>query len=228
MATKNSKTDSIDSTTPSNPGPGLFDRTETQPAEAVKPPTETLNPFDPSRYRLSTNYAELIGTAEHLLEIACRKPGKEAWFRTHPTHRMESMVLETGGDGGGDREVFLVDPGLWPALALESVFGPRLLIQYQTRQGVNAIWPIKLPRSGDKVNPWTRSAIQAATLAESRWVRLESDQVAGCYKARTADGIPDEPKWPDHDFGRLLELSFRDRIISGMDHPVLKRLRGEE
>jgi hypothetical protein len=216
----------LDDTRPDpKPDPGTNGHT---PDAADVPSSTELNPFDPARYRLGTNYAELIGTQEHLLEVPVRKPGKEAWFRVHPdpAHRLETAMIEVGEDGG-DREAFLVDPSLWPVLAVESVFGPRLLVHYQTRQGVNGLWPIKLPRAGDKINPWTRSALQAVLLAEHQWVRLESDRALGAYTARTATGITDEPRWPDYPFSRLLELAFRDRRIASMDHAILRRLRGE-
>jgi hypothetical protein len=36
------------------------------------------------------------------------------------------------------------------------------------------------------------------------------------------------PEWPDHlPFREMLKIAFRDRIVDGLDHPVLKRLRGE-
>ena len=36
-----------------------------------------------------------------------------------------------------------------------------------------------------------------------------------------------EPAWPAKTFGDLLKVAFRDRFIDSIDHPVLKRLRGE-
>jgi hypothetical protein len=101
------------------------------------------------------------------------------------------------------------------------------LVHYQTRQGVNGLWRIKLQGPGQKLNSWSRSAIQAAKKAETEWVRLKTDRAAGAYKAETAAGIADDPRWPDHDIAKLLEIAFRDRVIESMDHPVLKRLRGE-
>jgi hypothetical protein len=196
------------------------------PGTDGQPEAEAPNPFDPARYRLGTNYAEMIGAQEHLLEVPVRKPSKEAWFRVHPENLLPTAVLEVA-DEGSDRDVFLVEPPLWPALAKESTFGPRLLVQYQTRQRVNALWPVKLPGSGQKANPWTRSALQAVELAKTRWVRLQSDTALGAYRAETATGITDDPRWPDYGFDKLLEIAFRDRRITSLDHPVLKRLRGE-
>jgi hypothetical protein len=36
-----------------------------------------------------------------------------------------------------------------------------------------------------------------------------------------------EPEWPEVPFGELLRIAFRDRLIESLDHPVLRRLRGE-
>jgi hypothetical protein len=187
---------------------------------------EAPDPFDPARYRLDTDYASMLGTTEHLLEVPVRKPGKESWFRVHPTNRKEMKVLEIGDDWG-DRVVFLVDKSLWTALLDEPTFGPRVLLQYQTREGVNAIWAIKLPKAGDKANPWTRSALQVAEIAKSLWVRLRSDRHLGAYKYTTAAATWDEPRWPEYEFGEFLGLAFRGRVISSLDHPVLKKLKGE-
>src|SRR5262245_23224256 len=51
-------------------------------------PTESPDPFDPARYRLDTDYASMLGATEHILEVPVRNPGKESWFRVHPTNRM--------------------------------------------------------------------------------------------------------------------------------------------
>jgi hypothetical protein len=192
--------------------------------DAAEP--EPPNPFDPARYRLGTNYAEMLGTQAHLLTVPVRKPGKEVFFRAHPTNRLETAVVEVGDDTG-DPETFLVEPVLWSALASEPTFHPCLLVHYVTRQGVNALWKIKLPRPGDRANSWTQSALLALARAENEWIRLKADRALGAYTAETATGITETPRWPDYDFAKLWEIAFRDRRIVSLDHPVLKRLRGE-
>jgi hypothetical protein len=188
--------------------------------------SEAPNPFDPARYRIGTNYAELLGSQQHLLSVPVQKPGKEAFFRAHPTNRLETAVVEIGEDTL-DPETFLVDPALWLALASEPTFHLCLLAHYLTRQGANALWKIRLPKPGDKTNRWTESALQALKLAEREWIRLKADRASGSYMAETATGIRETPRWPDYDFAKLLEIAFRERLITSLDHPVLKRLRGE-
>jgi hypothetical protein len=36
-----------------------------------------------------------------------------------------------------------------------------------------------------------------------------------------------EPQWPDMSLQKVLAMAFKDRFIDSLDHPVLKRLRGE-
>jgi hypothetical protein len=218
------QTSFLDSATPSTNGRPEAEAPD--PTADGRPEAEAPNPFDPARYRLGTNYAEMLGTQSHLLSVPVRKPGKEAFFRVHPTNRLETAVVEVG-DETGDSETFLVEPALRPALVSEPTFHLCVLAHYVTRQGANALWKIKLPRPGDKTNAWTQSALLALARAENEWVRLKSDRALGAYTAETATGITEAPRWPDYDFGKLLEIAFRERRITSLDHPILKRLRGE-
>ena len=81
--------------------------TNGQPVSNGQSSTESSdpNPFDPARYRLGTNYAEMLGFRTHLLAVPVRKPGNEAFFRVHPTNRLETAVVEVGGDTGDPGDV---------------------------------------------------------------------------------------------------------------------------
>jgi len=35
-----------------------------------------------------------------------------------------------------------------------------------------------------------------------------------------------DPVWPELSFQDLLRIAYRDRMITTLDHPVVKRLRG--
>jgi hypothetical protein len=41
-----------------------------------------------------------------------------------------------------------------------------------------------------------------------------------------AESTMSEPVWPEASFQDLVKLAFRDRLITKLDHPVIKRLRG--
>jgi hypothetical protein len=112
-------------------------------------------------------------------------------------------------------------------LATEAAFGPRILFTGITRQGILFLWPIRLPGQGGRVDSWNRSALDAALLAEDRWIRMAPNMSLGAYDVFQATGNLPEPEWPEISFRDILEIAFKDHLINDFNHPVLKRLRGE-
>src|SRR5262249_28734746 len=116
---------------------------------------------------------------------------------------------------------------LWDALAGESTFSPRLLITAVNKQGVLFLWSIRLPGPDGRHDAWSKSAMEAATLAVKGWVRVQANMSLGAYEVFEATGQLSDPEWPPAPLNELLRIAFRDRYIDALDHPVLKRLRGE-
>jgi hypothetical protein len=69
--------------------------------------------------------------------------------------------------------------------------------------------------------------LMAAKTAESKWTRRFWVQQTKSHKILAAEGNG-EPVWPNLTLQRLIELAFKDRYITRLDHPVLKRLRGDQ
>jgi hypothetical protein len=192
------------------------------PADAAKPEADPLNV---ASLRLSQDFASAVGVKTLLRTVPCKKPSKEWFVRTHPdpAYRISTAVLELKED----RETYLVSPDLWPSLADEKTFSPRLLVTSVTRQGVLFIWPIRLPGSDGRIDEWSRSAMDAVDEAKTRWVRVVADMNLGAYQISPASAQLPEPDWPDVTFQEIIKIGFRDKMISDWNHPVLKRLRGE-
>jgi hypothetical protein len=36
-----------------------------------------------------------------------------------------------------------------------------------------------------------------------------------------------DPEWPQLGFWELIKIAFRDHLVDRIDHPVIKRLRGQ-
>jgi len=160
-----------------------------------------------------------------LLTVPVRKPAKEWWVQVHPDEkfRINTAVIELKED----RETYLIAPELWNELATESTFGPRALFTSMNRQGVPFLWPVRLPGADGKIDDWNRSALEAATMATKGWVRVAANMSLGAYEVfETTADIPG-PAWPETSFGDPLKIAFKDRLITSLDHPVLKKLRGE-
>jgi hypothetical protein len=214
--------------TPTAPENSSADRQAHSPnmAGPVYPPgPDGADPFDPANLRLTQDFASAVGVRKLLTRVPVDKPKKEWWVRTHPEpeYRLPTGLL----DLKEDRETFLVAPALWPALAMEPTFGPRLLVTSITRQGVLFLWPISLPGPDGKTNPWHETAREASELARSAWVRVYADMALGGYRVEASEAIRDNPPWPDLPMREILRVAFRDKMISTWDHPVLQRLRGE-
>jgi hypothetical protein len=159
------------------------------------------------------------------MTVPVRKPDK-AWFvRVHPAeeYALQTAVVELKED----RETYLVATQLWPDLAGEATFSPRALFTAINRQGVLFLWPIRLPGADGKVDAWSQSALEAAQMARRGWVRVAANMALGAYDVFQATGELPEPEWPDTAFKELLKIAFKDRMITALDHPVLRRLRGE-
>jgi hypothetical protein len=183
------------------------------------------DPFDPTRFRLSHHNLAGSSIKKLLTIVPVRKPSKEHFVRCHPSpeYRIETLVLELKED----REIYLVDPALWDSLQGESTVSPRLLITSQTRQGTIFLWPIRLPGPDGRLDDWNRSAMDASARATTSWVRVQSNMALGAYEVYMATGDWGEPEWDLPSFTEVLAIAFKDKLIDDINHPVLRRLRGE-
>ena len=182
-----------------------------------------LSPFDPARLRLTQ---ETVSVKRLITTIPVRKPAREWFVQVHPSedYRLITTVLELKED----REVYLVDPSLRDELHMEACCSGRLLVTSVTRQGSLFLWPVRLPDSDGKLDDWNRSALAAVEQARDRWVRVTANLNLGAYEitqAVSADLAP--PKWPGISFEEVLRVAFKGHHIASIDHPVLRKLRGE-
>lgn len=190
---------------------------------APAPGIENLDPLDPAALRLSQDFVRAVGVKKTILTVPVRKPGRQDFVRVHsdPEYRLQTAVLELKEE----RETYLVEKGLWHELPGEVI--PKVLFTGLTRQGVLFLWPIRLPGEDGRHDEWNRSALEAAELAQRRWVRLAANMGLGAYDVFEALGELPEPEWPAMSFGEILKVAFKDFFIRDSEHPVLRRLRGQ-
>jgi hypothetical protein len=181
------------------------------------------DPFDPESLRLDQSFTEMAGVKKLLTTVPVRKPNKQDFIRVHPdaNFRLTAAVIELKDD----REVYLVLPTI--AHQLPGECSPVVLYTAINRQGVTFLWPVKLPTPDGKVNEWHRSASEAAERAMDVWLRVLADMSLGAYVMYEASASVPDPVWPTATFRELLKIGFRDKLVDSLDHPVIKRLRGE-
>jgi hypothetical protein len=183
------------------------------------------DPFDPERLRLSQDFAADLGVKKAMLTVPVDKPKPEWWVRVRPDemYRLQTLILNMKED----REKFLIAPELRQELITEPMVSAQAIFTAINRQGVVFLWPVRLPGPDGKIDQWSKSAMEAATMAMQGWVRMASNMALGAYDCwQTTAPLP-EPQWPDMPFKELLKIGFKDRYIDSLEHPVLKRLRGE-
>jgi len=95
------------------------------------------------------------------------------------------------------------------------------------RQSVVFFWPVRLPDVDGKDNAWWKSAREAAALAETSWIRVKPNMSIGGYDMWEPESVISEPEWPALDYWALIKIAFKDHLITSLDHPVIKRLRGQ-
>ena len=174
--------------------------------------------------RLSQDFAAAANVRPMLTTIGVRKPNKHEFVRVRPG---EEWRFQTGTFTQKEsRETYLVAPDLWSAMPGE--IQPTLLVVAISRQSpVPFIWPLPLPGADGRPNRWHEAGIEAARLAESKWVRVVADMGAGCYVPYAAQGDLPAPTWPDMMMPELMRLAFGQRFIDDLSHPVFRQLRGE-
>ena len=181
-------------------------------------------PFSLESLRLSQNFDEAVGVTKRLTTVPVRKPNRQEFVRVRPGDewRLDTAVF----DYKEERESYLVAPDLWPDLSDDVTH--RRLVLTMNRQGVLAIWPLKLPGFDGRLDAWSKSALAAAELAEADWVKLQANMSLGAYEVLTGAKDLAEPIWPEgYDLEAIFDIAFKDFRIDTLDHPAIQRLHGK-
>ncbi len=211
-----------DSTQPAN-SPA---RHQPESEKSVSSSADSHDPFgNLDSLRLSQDLASQASVRPVFTTIPVRKPNRQEFIRVRPGIEWR-FETETFTDSES-REVYMVVPQLW--LEMPGEGKPTWLLTCVSRNSpVPFLWPVPLPGPDGRPNRWHESAFEASRRAEQNWLRVVADISAGCYVPHVAAGNLADPGWPeDLTMADLLRLAFKDRLISNVDHPALRRLRGE-
>lgn len=201
--------------------------TPTHPAvpEADQPERQrSTSKFDPHRYRKAHNQrTEESAEWGHKQQtvIPVRKPSRQQFVHAHPspeyrTDGMPTIKDESNGD------IYLLDADLELPVDIENKIDLLNLATAITAEGSLFVWWYK-----DSTNSWSQSARIAISEASRRWVRVIPDMSSNGYLLESPLVSPPEPKWPHKTFAQILETAFGARYIDSIQHPVVKKLRGE-
>jgi hypothetical protein len=177
---------------------------------------------DPSRLRLDQDFITGAGVTK-VLQIGRRKPQKQEYVRTHPILRFEGAAILQLKD---DNEYYFVAPHVAHEL-LDECFLATLVLTI-TKQGNCFMWPLRLPDPiTGRLDSWNRSALVAEQQARTRWTRMISNKDLQLYDRMLGSKKLAAPMFPQLTIGECLRIAFAEYLIDSLDHPVVRRLRGE-
>lgn len=178
--------------------------------------------IDLSALRLAPNYGETLGVKKLLTNVPVGKPARARFFRTHLDGAMTfpAMLLEQKEM----RETYVVMPDV--AQVISELVRPVLLHVAIDRQNNVFLIPVPLPGDDGRRNPWHESLAQAVEYAKDKWLRISANMGSGAYDVFVAEGSLSDPEWPAHGMEELVEVAFRGKIISNLDHPVVQSMLG--
>jgi hypothetical protein len=180
------------------------------------------DPFDLAKLRVSQEFLETTNVKKLLTTVPIRKPATQDFIRAHPSpqYRETFALLELKED----REIYIVNLTAVPELQVECFIAT--LFTAISRTGVLFMWPVRVPAVDGRSNDWHTSAATAAQHAMKRWIRVKSNMSLRAYEIFEAESAIPDPVWPELSFEAIYRIAFKDRLIDGPNHPVIKRLRG--
>jgi hypothetical protein len=172
--------------------------------------------------RLSANYGSTLGVTKLLTKVPVGKPRPNVFIRAHTDASMTfpAMMYEDKEA----REQYLVDPSV--AQGLGGLVRPVLLCAAIDRQNNPFLIPVPLPGEDGRRNPWHESLAQAVEHSKRGWLRISANMHLGAYDIHMAGGTLPEPEWPAHDMDALVQVAFRGKIITSLDHTVVQSMLG--
>lgn len=213
--------DELDNPSAEEKGPMSSNPTNTDQSNSTSGASKKTIDFNAIRSR---DFADPADVTSLVTRVPVRRPSGHTFIRVHPgqDYRFPVDLIELPDE----EETYLIYSND-VAAALDEVRKPCMLYTAITRQGTVFLWPVKLPRGTKKLVAWHTSATEAAEKAIKEWVRINADMDLAAYKVTVARGAIPDPEWPNLTFEELLTIAFRDRLVSSLTHPLVRRYLGD-
>jgi len=180
--------------------------------------------YDPKLYRQAQNVRmdDSVTAARKMQTIIpVRKPSKKQFVFVHPDPEYRATNMPTIQDEAMG-EIYLLAANLAFPADIENKIDFLNLAAAITPEGSVFLWHFK-----NSTNSWSESARIAIREASRRWVRVIPDKSSNGYILETPMVAPPPPTWPELTFVEMLESAFGPRYIDSLNHPMIKKLRGD-
>jgi hypothetical protein len=152
------------------------------------------------------------------------------FIRVHPEPAYSIAVPLVESQDETDNELYLIHGSLQLDLENEpEIRNHRLYVCLSLRSRNPFLIAVKMAGPDGKLSTWSRSAFAALDKAKTTWSRIFTVRETSSYRDEPSKSknLP-EPVWPSISMRDLVNLAFKDRIITSWNHPILKQYRGEE
>jgi hypothetical protein len=155
-------------------------------------------------------------------KILVRRPRKQEFVRVRPDpeYRKPYAIIQ---DERNREALYVVHPSMYEHLEGEYRF-QLLVTAISNVEWEVFLWPLPLAEADGRTYEWWESGMEMARLAETGWVKIKTNR--NNYSAVPPYVPIEEPKWPEVPFGELFNRGFKGKVISTLDHPFVRRLRG--
>lgn len=189
-----------------------------------------INLFDPKNFRKPQDPRLLRGPEQPLLGgfpvvIEARKPRKEEFVRVHSNPAYQAVLpLLVPGQPKKRREdnLYFLHPNLAIPSDLEHFVHDHLVAAAITSEGVPFLYTLKCSDT-----EWYDSGVEAMRQATDHWVHVIPHQAESRYVTVRAIAELGEPRFPDLPLSVYFERAFSKHVIDSLEHPVVRKLRGD-
>jgi hypothetical protein len=154
--------------------------------------------------------------------VECQRPPKGIFFTVRPEtdkpwkDRAFYFLLQMDG-----RDPYIVAPSIAKEKTEEDTIRPVLVVRYVTMAGEEGLWALKLNPPDGKSNNWNTSALNILELAEAgKWVRIVNAGKHYRHQVSRKKFADVPPKFTDRPFSDLVNIAFKDRIVTTFDHEI--------
>lgn len=172
---------------------------------------------------LPQSFAELAQEHIEVGPTQINKPRKGHFFSISPLQPDKAIVyILSAGDWGS--EFYAIAPDVYPKIADDCA--PCQLVVCQYRHGSTFLWPVRITVGG-RLDNWSQSAHRIILKYPGEWIRLKADMAAGQYDVILPLSPLDPPIWNEPP-EETLRSGLEFRSITTLDHPVIRRLLGQD
>jgi hypothetical protein len=172
--------------------------------------------------RVPDTYSTTVGGIKLPIKPTFGKLSRSRFSRTNTSEEYKALVFFF--EDKNTIETYIVTPSMAPYLG--SMVQAKILRLAVDNAAVPYLIAEPVIDPNSRPSLWNSSMVEAIRRSEKEWVRINSNQNAGQYEIIIAQDNLGEPKWPDQTMDELIREVFGNKIISSLDHPLIRQLQG--